>query len=33
MGRRPGGTEWQDISWDDAISEIANAREKKTRDF
>ena len=29
--RRPGGTEWQDISWDDAISEIA-ARVKKTRD-
>jgi formate dehydrogenase major subunit len=21
--RRPGGTEWQDISWDDAISEVA----------
>src|SRR5260221_14594209 len=29
--RRPGGTEWQDISWDDAISEIA-ARVKKRRD-
>jgi len=29
--RRPGGTEWQDISWDDAISEIAT-RVKKTRD-
>src|SRR3989449_7476395 len=29
--RRPGGNEWQDISWDDAISEIA-ARVKKTRD-
>ena len=29
--RRPGGTEWQDISWDDAINEIA-ARVKKTRD-
>src|SRR5260221_4333925 len=28
--RRPGGTEWQDISWDDAINEIA-ARIKKTR--
>src|SRR5258708_35842598 len=27
--RRPGGTEWQDISGDDAINEIA-AREKKT---
>jgi hypothetical protein len=22
-GRRPGGIEWQDISWDDAINEIA----------
>src|SRR4030081_26571 len=29
--RRPGGTQWQDISWDDAINEIA-ARVKKTRD-
>ncbi len=29
--RRPGGTEWQDISWDEAINEIA-ARVKKTRD-
>src|SRR6202165_4450860 len=29
--RRPGATEWEDISWDDAISEIA-ARVKKTRD-
>ncbi len=29
--RRPGGTEWEDISWDDAISEIAT-RVKKTRD-
>src|SRR5438045_5818081 len=29
--RRPGGTEWQDISWDDALNEIA-ARVKKTRD-
>ena len=29
--RRPGATDWQDISWDDAISEIA-ARVKKTRD-
>src|SRR6202163_4476904 len=29
--RRPGGTEWEDISWDDAINEIA-ARVKKTRD-
>jgi len=29
--RRPGGTEWQDISWDDAINEIAQ-RVKKTRD-
>src|SRR5438046_7808795 len=29
--RRPGGTEWQDISWDDAINEIA-AKVKKTRD-
>jgi formate dehydrogenase major subunit len=29
--RRPGATEWTDISWDDAINEIA-ARVKKTRD-
>src|SRR3954466_5632570 len=29
--RRPGGTDWEDISWDDAINEIA-ARVKKTRD-
>jgi formate dehydrogenase major subunit len=29
--RRPGGTEWEDISWDDALDEIA-ARVKKTRD-
>jgi formate dehydrogenase major subunit len=29
--RRPGGTDWQDISWDDALNEIA-ARVKKTRD-
>ena len=29
--RRPGATEWQDISWDDAINEIAQ-RVKKTRD-
>src|SRR6202162_4178495 len=29
--RRPGGTEWQDISWDDAINEIA-ARVKKRRE-
>jgi formate dehydrogenase major subunit len=29
--RRPGGVEWEDISWDDAISEIA-ARVKKARD-
>ena len=29
--RRPGGTEWEDISWDQAISEIA-AKVKKTRD-
>src|SRR5207253_10264216 len=28
--RRPGGTEWPDISWDDAINEIA-AQVKKTR--
>jgi formate dehydrogenase major subunit len=29
--RRPGGTEWQDISWDQALDEIA-AWTKKTRD-
>jgi formate dehydrogenase major subunit len=29
--RRPGGTDWQDISWDDALNEIA-ARVKQTRD-
>ena len=29
--RRPGGTEWEDISWDDALNEIA-AKVKKTRD-
>jgi formate dehydrogenase major subunit len=29
--RRPGGTDWEDISWDDALTEIA-ARVKKTRD-
>ena len=29
--RRPGGTEWQDISWDEALDEIAQ-RIKKTRD-
>src|SRR5204862_6879976 len=29
--RRPGGTEWEDISWDQALNEIA-ARVKKTRD-
>ena len=29
--RRPGATDWQDISWDDAINEIA-VRVKKTRD-
>ncbi|HEY2459598.1 MAG TPA: twin-arginine translocation signal domain-containing protein [Candidatus Acidoferrum sp.] len=29
--RRPGGTDWEDISWDDAINEIS-ARVKKTRD-
>jgi len=29
--RRPGGTDWQDISWDDALNEIA-AKVKKTRD-
>src|SRR5258705_13899295 len=29
--RRPGGTDWEDISWDDAINEIAT-RVKRTRD-
>jgi formate dehydrogenase major subunit len=29
--RRPGGTEWQDISWDDAINEIGGLV-KNTRD-
>jgi formate dehydrogenase major subunit len=29
--RRPGGTEWEDISWEQAIGEIG-ARIKKTRD-
>src|SRR6266403_2222113 len=29
--RRPGGTEWEDISWDQALNEIA-AKVKKTRD-
>jgi formate dehydrogenase major subunit len=29
--RRPGGTEWEDISWDQAINEIAT-KVKKTRD-
>src|SRR6202521_2478465 len=29
--RRPGGTDWQDISWDDALNEIAQWT-KKTRD-
>jgi formate dehydrogenase major subunit len=29
--RRPGGTDWEDISWDQAITEIAQ-RVKKTRD-
>ena len=29
--RRPGGTEWEDISWDDALNEIAQ-KVKKTRD-
>ena len=29
--RRPGGTHWEDISWDQALEEIA-ARVKKTRD-
>src|ERR1051326_6824087 len=29
--RRPGGTDWQDIAWEDALNEIA-AKIKKTRD-
>src|ERR1700741_83748 len=29
--RRPGGTDWEDISWDQALDEIA-ASTKKTRD-
>jgi len=29
--RRPGGTDWEDISWDDAINEIGQ-KIKKTRD-
>lgn len=29
--RRPGGTDWEDISWDQALTEIAQ-RVKKTRD-
>jgi formate dehydrogenase major subunit len=29
--RRPGATDWQDISWDDALNEIAG-RVKKSRD-
>ncbi len=29
--RRPGATDWQDISWDQALDEIAH-RVKKTRD-
>ena len=29
--RRPGGTEWEEIAWDQAIAEIAR-RVKKTRD-
>ena len=29
--RRPGGTEWEDISWDQALNEIAS-KVKKTRD-
>ncbi len=29
--RRPGATDWQDISWDDALNEIAQWT-KKTRD-
>lgn len=31
MVRRPGATEWEDISWDDAIKEIAR-KVKDTRD-
>jgi formate dehydrogenase major subunit len=29
--RRPGGTDWEDISWDQALTEISQ-RVKKTRD-
>jgi len=29
--RRPGGTDWQDISWEEALTEIAQ-KIKKTRD-
>jgi len=29
--RRPGGTDWEDITWDDALNEIAQ-RVKKSRD-
>jgi formate dehydrogenase major subunit len=29
--RRPGGTDWEDISWDQALEEIAQ-KVKKTRD-
>jgi formate dehydrogenase major subunit len=29
--RRPGGTDWEDISWDNALNEIAT-RVKQTRD-
>jgi formate dehydrogenase major subunit len=29
--RRPGATDWEDISWDDALNEIAQ-KVKKTRD-
>jgi formate dehydrogenase major subunit len=29
--RRPGGTDWEDISWDDALNEIAH-KVKDTRD-
>jgi len=29
--RRPGGTDWQDITWDDALNEIAH-KVKDTRD-
>jgi formate dehydrogenase major subunit len=29
--RRPGGTEWEDISWDQALNELAQ-KTKKTRD-